>query len=990
MQFRVLGPLEVRSRGEVHRLGSAKQRMLLAALLIEPGKAVTADRLIDLLWGEDPPPSARNSLQTYVARVRAELSRWQVAGRLATYGSGYALEVDPQEVDSVCFERLLAHARTADDPAQAAAASGEALALWRGPAFADLADSGRGEGISLRLDELWLEAFQLRVDALLQLGRRTEAIADLEAAAQDYPLQERLHEQLVRALASGGRTAEALEHAYRFRRRLADETGLDPSPRLAALEQDVRQQAPGALPEPEEPPRLVAGNLLPESATTFIGRDEERRQLAAALALARLVTVTGPGGVGKTRLALEVAAAGGDRIATDSRLCELGAVGEHAAVPHAVAAAVGLSTPPGPAFDEATVAEALRDRELLLILDGCEHLVDAVASLAEAILRHCPQVLLLATGRERIGVDGERVFPIAPLAVPPPGAADASGAPAVRLFVDRARAVRPEFDLSDDNADAVSEVCRRLDGLPLAIELAAARANALDPSDLAARLDERFVLMEAGRRAGEPRHRTLRAVVDWSYQLLDDAERHTFARASAFVGGFTLPLAEQVVADRRIPRGRVAALISSLVDKSMIAVVPGSRPLRYTLLETLRAYGQERLVERCEAEAVGRAHARAMVDLAERAADGLRTADEADWVARLDAEVDNLRAAHRWALQADEADLALRLSAALNRYGYWRLHREVLEWAEAAVDIAAAEGKPAFPGALAAAGVAAWMRGDLDAAEGYAQRGLAAADAADDPVASALLHEVAGDVATFRGHMDAAAPWFSAAVGLAEQAGDEQTAVFDIGSEALVRAYGGKKQAAAALATAAHDQASRTANPSALAWTAYVRGEVVGTDDAPHALGLLEDARRIAESVRNEFIVGVVDVAAASVRSRLGDPGDALHNFLALIERWRRSNNWTQQWVTLRNLAESMVRMGEDEAATVLQAAAAAAGASAPGHGAEAARLREAAATAHRRLGPEAYRAADERGRRLAAGDVLQLAVDTIERQLAERRHHRE
>ncbi|MFW6091690.1 MAG: ATP-binding protein, partial [Actinomycetota bacterium] len=821
----------------------------------------------------------------------------------------------------------------------------------------------------------------------------TEAIADLEAAVQDYPLQEPLHEQLVRALASGGRTAEALEHAYRFRRRLADETGLDPSPRLAALEQDVRQQAPGALPDPagrEPTPRVAAGHRLPQPTTTFIGREDERRQLAAALTRARLVTVTGPGGVGKTRLALEVAAAHSARLGMDSRLCELGVVGEDAAVPHAVAAAVGLSTPPGPSFDEATVIEALRDRDLLLVLDGCEHLVDAVASLAAAILRHCPQVLLLATGRERIGVDGERVLPVAPLAVPPPGAADALSAPATRLFVDRAQAVRPDFDLAGDNADAVAEVCRRLDGLPLAIELAAARASALEPGDLAARLDERFVLMEAGRRAGEPRHRTLRAVVDWSYQLLNDAERRTFTRVSVFAGGFTLPLAEQVVADGRIPQERVAALVSSLVDKSMITVVPGRRPPRYTLLETLRAYGQERLAERGEADAVGRAHARAMAELADRAADGLRTEAEADWVARLDTEVDNLRAAHRWALQAGDADVALHLSAALHRYGYWRLHREVLEWAEAAVGIAAAGGNPALPGALATAGVAAWMRGDLDAADAHAQRGLAAVDADDDPVASALLHEVKGDVATFRGHMDAAAPWFSAAARMAEQAGDEQTAVFNVGGEALVRAYAGQLPTASERATAAHDWASRTANPSALAWTAYVCGEVIGTDEAPRALELLDEGRRTAESVRNEFIVGVADVSAASVRSRMGDAADSLDNFLALIDRWRRSNNWTQQWVTLRNLAESMVRIGEDEAATVLQAAAEAAGASAPSRGAEAARLREAAATAHRRLGPEAYRAADERGRRLTAGDVLQLAVDTIERQLAERRHHRE
>lgn len=980
MEFRVLGPLELRCRGEAHRLGSAKQRVLLAALLVEPDKVVTADRLIDLLWGETPPPSARNSLQTYVARLRAELERLGGDQRLTTQGPGYALAADPDDVDSARFERLLSRARASSDPAETVTVLDEALGLWRGPAFADLDDSEFGRGAALRLEELRLAAVHARVDAQLALGHRSEAIADLEDAVTAQPLRERPVEQLVRALAAAGRTAEALDVVRDFRARLADELGLDPSPRLAALELEVLKQTPGVVPAADEPaPPSAAEDRLPANATSLVGRDTDLDRLDTALDQARLATVTGPGGVGKTRLAVEAARRRGARLGTDSRLCELGPVADAAALAHAVAAATDVATPPDQPVDHHTVVAGLRDRQLLLLLDGCEHLLEAVASLAHAVLRHCPGVRLLATSRERLGVPGEHLVPLDPLTVPSEDAPRVADAPAVQLFVDRARAVRPTFDLSDANAGAVAEVCRRLDGLPLAVELAAARAGALEPGDLASRLDERFALLEGGWRAGEPRHRTLRAVVDWSYHLLDETERRVFERVSAFAGGFTLSLAERVAAGGGVAGERVAALIAGLVDKSMVVAAHTASTPRYTLLETLREYGHERLTERGEAEQVARAHAAAMVDLAEQAAVALSTRDEGEWIARLDAELDNFRAAHRWALAAGDADLALRLTAALHRYGYWRLRRELFEWAEAAVSTPAAAGHPALPRACAAAGVAAWMRGDLDAAAAHARTGLAAAAGAD-PAGEALLWEVAGDVATFQGRVDDAVANFAQATRLAEQAGDTQTAAFNLAGQALARAYGGDTRAAVMLATAAHDRAARSGNPTALAWGLYARGEALGADEPQRALALLDDARQLAESVGNEFVIGVAEVGAASLRSRLGDPAEALGGFAALLQRWRQSNNWTQQWTTLRNLVELLVRLGADEPAVMLHAAATTADAGAHSYGAEAARLDQAAATAHQRLGPSGYRAAVARGRQLAADDAVHLAAETIER----------
>lgn len=753
LRLAVLGPVQVHCRGEVLSLGSVKQQLLLAVLLVERGGVVSAERLIDVLWGERPPPSARNSLQTYVARLRRVLTDDDVSGSdlLATRGPGYALGVTPEQIDSERFARLVSDAKECAQPAETARMLDEALALWRGPAFAGLTECDAIRGHAVRLEELRLAAVEARVDAYLALDQYPEAVADLEVAVAAQRLRERLHEQLVRALAADGRNAQALEVARGYRQRLADELGLDPSSRLAALERDVLRQEPRVTPRPAPDRPVARPGVLPTFTTTLFGREEARDRLIDALDTGRLVTVVGPGGIGKTRLAVEAARARAPD-AANSRFCDLSAV-DVDAVAHAVAAAAEVNPPPGQPVDVPAVVDGLRDRELLLVLDGCEHVLWAAASLAHAVLRQCPKVRLLATSRERLGVDDEHVRTLAPLPVPSEETPPAD-APAVQLFVDRARAAQPGFQLSDDNADAVAEVCRRLDGLPLAIELAAARTGALRPADLAARLDERFTLLEGSRRAGDPRHRTLHQVVDWSYRLLDETQQRVFGRLAVVPGGFTLDLAERVCA-------------SSLV------VAGGGDLSRYAQMETLRAYGRERLRERGETEQFAHTHAVAMLDLAEYAARMLATSSEGRWIARLDAELVNLRAAHSWARDAGDTRLALRLSAALHRYGSWRLRPEILGWSEAAVAMATADEQAPLAAACAAAGVAAWMRGDLEAAAAYARRGRAAADRTD-LTARALLSEVFGDVALFQGRLADAAAAYADATRLADNAGDAQ------------------------------------------------------------------------------------------------------------------------------------------------------------------------------------------------------------------------
>lgn len=825
-------------------------------LLVERGGVVSADRLIDVLWDEHPPPSARNSLQTYVARLRR----------------------------------------------------------------------------------------------VLTLGRYAEAVADLEVAVAAQPLRERLHEQLIRALAANGRNAQALEVARGYRRRLAHELGLDPSPRLRALEREVLRQEPQVTPQPSLDRPVARPGVLPTFTTTLFGREEDRGRLVDALDTGRLVTVVGPGGIGKTRLAVDAARAR-DPDAANSRFCDLSAV-DVDTVAHAVAAAAAINLPPGQPVDVPAVVGGLHDRELLLVLDGCEHVLSFVAALAHAVLRQCPKVKLLATSRERLGVDGEHVQTLAPLAVPAEDV-PAAETSAVGLFVDRARAAQPGFELSDDNADAVAETCRRLDGLPLAIELAAARLGALQPAELVARLDERFTLLEGSRRAGDPRHRTIYHVVDWSYRLLDETQQRVFERLALVPGGFTLDLAERVCAGDDVPVSAVAGCVADLVDKSLV-VAGADDPPRYAQLETLQAYGRERLRERGETEQFANAHAAAMADLAEHAARMLATSSEGQWITRLDTELVNLRAAHTRARQAGDVRVALRLSAALHRYGSWRLRHEVLGWSETAVAMTTTDEQAPLATACAAAGVAAWMRGDLEAAAAYARRGRTAADRTDF-TARPLLSEVFGDVALFQGRLTAAAA-YADATRLADDAGDEQTAVFNLAGQALAHAYDGRTQESLSLVALAHDRAARGNNPSATAWTLYARGEVLAGEEPERALALVTDARSLAASVGNEFIVGVAEVSQASLRTRLGDPVRALEGFAALIGRWERTANWTQQWTTLRNLVELLVHLGAEEPAAVLHAAATAPETGAPTYGGEAAKLRDAIETAQQRLGPRAFR----------------------------------
>jgi predicted ATPase/DNA-binding SARP family transcriptional activator len=701
LRIAILGPLEVRAgSGLPVEVAGARLRRLLLRLALDPGRVVTSAQLVDAVWDDHPPAGAANALQTLVSRLRRLLP-----GVLESSPGGYRLAVDAEAVDAVRFEALALAGRRqlGGDPDRARVLLGEALALWRGPALADAATAAFAGPAVARLDGLRLQALEDRVEADLAAGATDRLVAELEELVAGHPLSERLGGQLVRALALRGAQADALGAYGRLRARLADELGIDPSPELqavhvAVLRGELAPRAPAPAPggpraEPAAGPPAAPTNLR-SPITSFVGRGDDLTRIMEAFGGARLVTLTGPGGAGKTRLAAEAAARLLDRMPDGVWLAELASVADPADLPQAVLSLFGareqrlLAAPGATAVAPLDrLVEAIGGRRLLLVADNCEHLVEGVAKLVDHLLARCPRLSVLATSREPLGIAGELLHPVGPLAVPDGDVspAEALAYPAVRLLADRGAAARPGFSVDQATLEPVLRICRALDGMPLAIELAAGRFHALSPEQVAARLDDRFRLLADGRRSMLGRHQTLRAVIDWSWELLGAAEQVLLRRLAVFAGGATLEAVERVCAGPG-PAGPAADellyLLAGLVDKSLVVAAElDGDGVRYRMLETVRAYGAERLRAAGEDEALARAHAGYFLELAEAAEPELRRRDQLRWLSRLAAERDNLHAALRWSSDRGDATTALRLAAALGWYWFLTSARaEALDW----------------------------------------------------------------------------------------------------------------------------------------------------------------------------------------------------------------------------------------------------------------------------------------------------------------------
>ena len=836
----ILGPLEVRdSRGLPVPVGGARLRSLLIRLAISPGRAVPVDSLVADLWADTSPGVAGNALQALVSRLRSAVSREIVSHE----PTGYRLTLQPAEIDAWAFEAAVAAARNTlagGDSARAAASLRGALGMWRGPALADVADAAFAAPTITRLDELRLAATEDRIDADLAIGRGGELVPEIEELATEHPLRERLAGQLMQALYAAGRQADALGVFEATRRELATALGVDPSPALAAVHLAiVRGELPVAVPPlaaalrpgaelstvaappltGSRRPSSRVGNL-PAQLTSFVGRDEEIRRVTKLLGESRLITLTGMGGSGKTRLSIEVGSRLADQAPDGVWFVPLAPVRDPADVPNAVLTAIdGRETAwPVDAVEAARLAamepldrlsEVLTARTALILLDNCEHVLDAVAGMASRVLADAPEVRILATSREPLGLTGETLCPVPSLPLPSADADvdEAAASPAVRLFADRAAAVRPGFCVSADSVESVVRICRALDGIPLAIELAAVRVRALTPVQVADRLDDRFALLSVGTRGPLPRHQTLRAIVDWSWDLLDDREQAILRRLSVFSGGATPDSAEQVCSLGSDPAG-VVEVVAALVDKSLV-VASGEHQVRYRLLETVRAYAADRLAEAGESGQVAAAHAEYFLALAERAEPELRSRDQLSWLDRLSAEHDNCSAAIRHVLSAGDGAAALRFVRALGMFWAMRDYdSEAIEWAAKAIEVAGDQPPEGLAGAYTVcriiAAISRFAGGGADPSElpGVLSQ-LTPPPGTDDPLLvliAPMLAFVAGDedrarreLKALSGHPD---PWVRAAQHalaghVAMNDGDIQSAASELAAgDALFRDIG--------------------------------------------------------------------------------------------------------------------------------------------------------------------------------------------------------
>jgi predicted ATPase/DNA-binding SARP family transcriptional activator len=683
VEFRLLGPFEVAIGGQPQEIGSAKQRTLLAVLSLQLNRVVPIDTLADALWEESPPPSLRSTLQSLVSRIRQALTASEPAARcvdLRARNGGYLLEADPEAVDIHRFDRLIlaGRERVAGGELERAVANFEvALTLWRGPALADFADRDFGRVEAERLEESRLAVTEDLAEAQLALGRPDEALALLQPFVAANPLRERAWGGVMLALYRLGRQAEALRAYQDVRRTLVEEIGVEPSPALRRLEKRILAQA-----DDLDPPGAPAvRHNLPSLLTRFVGRRRELAELERLQPTARLLTLTGAGGAGKTRLALELSTKVVDGHPDGVWLIDLAPVAEPAQVAFEVAAALGIATSGvGPDAEglERRLAEHLRPRRALLVLDNCEHVIAAVAPLAGRLLVECPDLAVVATSRELLGVPGEVVWRVPALSLPPAGATrpeELAASDAVALLCARAPG---DFSLTEGNAAAVAEICRRLDGIPLALELAAARLRHLSAEQVATGLDDRFRLLGSASRIVSARHRTLRATMDWSYDLLSPPEQAVLLRLGVFTGDFDLGAAQAVASDTGRGEPEVLDRLAQLVDKSLVAVEAREPEARYRLLETVRAYATERLREAGEDAAARRRHGEHFLGLVHPAHDAwFCGAIWADKPFTVWSNYENFRTALEWFLAAGDADGSLGLAAGL--WAYWLLNGLDLE-----------------------------------------------------------------------------------------------------------------------------------------------------------------------------------------------------------------------------------------------------------------------------------------------------------------------
>jgi predicted ATPase/DNA-binding SARP family transcriptional activator len=839
-EFRLLGPLEVYKDGAAVPLGGVQQRALLALLLLAANQAVPRERVVDALWGERPPASAINSVQVQVHGLRRLLG----APRIGTRGSAYVLLADPGEVDVVRFRRAVGEGRSAlaaSDPTRALPRLEEALSLWRGEPLADLpgellADERR------RLGEERRAVAELAIEAKLALGRHDEVIAEVEKLIAEEPFREPLYERLMLALYRSGRQADALDVYQQARRLLDEELAVEPGPALRELERAVLRQdvSLGAAP-------VAPRSNLPPVTERLLGRAAALEELVALVCgdTARLVTLTGPGGVGKTTLAIAAASRLSDEFSDGVYFVDLAALETASEVANAIAAVIGVAAQPGVSSEE-TLQSELRGKRALLVLDNFERLLTA-APLGGSLVAAAPLLRVVVTSRRRLRIAAEHEFVVRPLELPPSTSdlAALAANDSVALFVGHAHSVDRSFELTERNASAVGAVCRAVGGLPLALELAAARVKLVTPQEMVERIEHPLGLLADGARDAPERHHTLRATIDWSYELLEQSERDLFAQLSVFVGGCTLE-AFEAVCDPGLEA------LAGLVDHSLLQRRQDARGrARFELLEPIREHAGERLAAGSgELERMRRRHALYFLRLAEELAPQLIGVTAPDALQRLTEEHDNLRAALGYALEKD-LDLGFELVGSLLRYWDSTAHgREVRAWLEQALPRAEGEATPGRARALLVLGRQLIDEGEHESA----------AEAFSSALTSARLHRLTREVAFALTQLS----WLRAAAG-------DQEESRALGLQAITAA-----------------QAAQDAWSERLA-LAMVAGTFVESGDLGQARQLFERSLRLARQIgdRRTLVTALTNSGWAALRD--GDLADARQTIGEALELARET-----------------------------------------------------------------------------------------------------
>jgi len=945
MQVRLLGEPELEVAGARVDVGSFKQRALLTALALEPGHPVSGSRLTGLIWGDDPPPSAGETLRSLIYRLRRVVaSAGGEPDSITSRGSAYLLDIEPDAIDAHRFDRLSAvghDAAQAEDWTRAARAWREGLDLWRGPALGDVAELPAMQVIAARLDGARRDLVEELAEADLALGHPGRALAALDPHLADSPLRERAWGARMLALYRLGRQAEALAAYRTLRELLVSELGTEPGVALRELYTAILQQRPELLLRAAAggtgssgwtgPPASVRHNL-PTAVSAFVGRAEQRTSIGALLSHSRLVTLVGPGGAGKTRLALEIAQAVVENFPDGVWVVELAAVTEPAGLLEAVVAAVALEPGSSRKADsglQGALVTHLAPRNVLLVIDNCEHQTTAAAQLIQLLLNNCPDLRVLATTRETLAVPGEVVITVDGLSLPTatePTADDLAQSDAVSLFCQRAEQAKPGFRLTEANAAAVARICRRLDGLPLALELAAPRIRLLSAAQLAASLDDHSALLLGGSRPLQARHATLSATLEWSHGLLTPAEQVALRRLAVFPADFGLAAAVTVIASGSgAPEEASAAfaLLSRLVDKSMVTVFHADdlgEP-RYRLLETVRQYAKGKLAESGETAAVRDAHCDAQVLNRYWFSECL----DGRWLRHAHTESLSVDAALEWC--AERGDDSTMLSLVAQQWTYWFFAGTVTgrQWLERAVVVD--EPTQVADSAFVRCGLAQWIRTDGGPAErarsaALLRAALAMCTQADDVRSATWVEAYGAQIAAVEGEPAKAQDLLSACAAEFASLGDER-------AEATCRAVLATASMTSGDMAGSLEQARRAAelvqrNPDSYL-AAHTQAQLAVAEatagQADRATELATYALAAARSIPGSRTLAMALVRAVEVAIILGRPenGRAHLNELLTLLLHTGLSDWVAESI---DLAALMIGEGRPEPVVELLAGA--------------------------------------------------------------------